>query len=128
VISAAMTRPKTPAASSAQNVHQFYSKVVGVTFKNDDGSDRQAIIRKCKVGEQLTLWWDQKNKFSSHAVAVFRQNGKQLGHLPDSTAAGVVLEMEAGWKHVAYAHEITGGERNKGKRSVGMNLIVIRYS
>ena len=134
VISAGMAKPKafgrrqkgTPAHSPG--VHQFYSKVVGVTFNNDDGSNRQAIIRKCKEGEQLTLWWDQANQHSSHAVGVFRQNGKQLGHLPDDTAAGVVLEMQAGWNFLAYAQEKTGGDPRHGKRNVGMNLVILRYT
>lgn len=34
-------------------IRDFNTKVVGVTFGNDDGSSRQAIIKNCKAGEDI---------------------------------------------------------------------------
>ncbi len=38
----------------AMNVlEQFHTKVVGVTFNNDNGTSRQDIIKSCKAGEDI---------------------------------------------------------------------------
>ena len=38
-----------------RRLRHAFAKVAGVTFPNDDGSERQMILGKCKVGEQLIL-------------------------------------------------------------------------
>ena len=53
---------------------------------NDDGSDRQTIIKRCAAGEPLHLVPEPHNAHSKHAVRVVRANGQQLGYLPDETA------------------------------------------
>ena len=34
-------------------IKDFHTKVVGVTFNNDDGTSRQSIIMNCKAGENI---------------------------------------------------------------------------
>jgi len=58
---------------------KFYSKVVGVTYDNPDGSSRQAIIARCRLGEQLILEAEPDNQHDPNAVKVLRTNGQQLG-------------------------------------------------
>jgi len=64
---------------SARPVRHFHTKVVGVSHENDDGSSRQAIIRKCKPLEKLDLDHDEGNPHDPNAVRVCRENGGQLG-------------------------------------------------
>ena len=59
----------------------FASKVVGVTRHNHDGSDRQVIAGQCRQGEELTLRREPDNPQDPNAVAVFRENGDQVGYL-----------------------------------------------
>jgi hypothetical protein len=33
----------------------FHSKVAGVSYANNDGTERQTIIVRCRIGETLTL-------------------------------------------------------------------------
>lgn len=60
----------------------FKIKVVGVTFPNPDGSDRQAFIKRCRSGEPIRLVREYDNPHDPMAVAVFRAKGQQLGYLP----------------------------------------------
>ena len=60
----------------------FSINVVGVTHKNSDGSDRQSILAKCKIGEPIKIVREPDNPFDKSAVALFRKNGEQIGYLP----------------------------------------------
>jgi hypothetical protein len=57
----------------------FNTKVVGVTHKNPDGTERQKIIKKCKNGERVNLIRQPDNPYDKWAVGVFRQSGEQIG-------------------------------------------------
>ena len=97
--------------------HNF-NKVAGVTFPNDDGSERQEIIRRCKTGETLVLRHDPDNAYSDFAVQVLRQNGEQLGHAPEYLAEWICKELSAGYSVVGVICDITGGTKDKPIRGV----------
>lgn len=63
----------------------FVMKVVGVTYKNRNGSDRQQIISRMRTGNAIHLVWEKGNPHSDDdsAVAVFNSNWEQVGYLPD---------------------------------------------
>lgn len=88
--------------------------VAGVTFCNDDGSDRQAIISRCKPGEQLMLIREPDNKFDSGAIKVVRKKGLQLGYIPasmtrDGDPSGLAHQIDAVAKYRCRIANITGG-------------------
>jgi hypothetical protein len=58
----------------------FFAKVHGVSFKNDDGSSRQKIISRCKVGEELDIIPEPTNRHDRGTMKVCRKNGEQLGY------------------------------------------------
>ena len=64
----------------------FRTKVVGVTFQNPDGSNRQEIISKCKVGEDVLLIRDYENSYDRYAIAVLRKTGEQIGFIDKDVA------------------------------------------
>jgi HIRAN domain len=70
-------KPKTEEEAS-DNV--FFAKVHGVSYKNDDGSSRQKIISRCKVGEELDIIPEPTNRHDPGAMKVCRKNGEQLGY------------------------------------------------
>jgi len=45
-------------------VRHFFSKIVGVTYRNEDGSSRQTALKACRNGDQLGLLRDKGNKYS----------------------------------------------------------------
>jgi len=105
-----------------RRLRHAFAKVAGVTFPNDDGSERQTILGKCKVGEQLILRHDADSVYSMFAIQVLRTNGEQLGHAPEYLAERIHEEEEAGYKVIGVLKDLTGGSRDKPTR--GANFVV----
>jgi len=103
-----------------------FAKVAGVTFPNDDGSERQAIIRRCKEGEYLTLRHEPDNHYSDFAIQVLRESGEQLGHAPEYLAERICQEDEAGYKAIGVIKNVTGGTPDKPNR--GVNFLTVFFS
>lgn len=94
----------------------FHTKVVGVTFKNDDGSDRQKIISKCKVGQDI-IFKPTPTREYPEAIGVFTTKGKQLGFLSADLAHDLIHNYPNNPMQVTIA-DITGGNGN----NYGCNL------
>lgn len=105
---------------AANAVRHFYTKLVGVTFRNPNGENRQRIIERCKVREPLTFRHDEDNPADPNAVAVLRANGEQLGHLNRELAAEVVRKSERGFRYTAFITDLTGGDETRG-----VNILVV---
>lgn len=104
--------------------HSF-AKVAGVTFPNDDGSERQNIIKRCKPGEQLILRHDAYNEYSMFATQVLRINGEQIGHAPEYLAERICNEIEDGYKVVGVLADVTGGTWSKPTRGVNIAVFFV---
>jgi HIRAN domain len=75
-------------------VRHFFAQVAGESHRNDeDGSDRQAIIASCRVGELLFLDAEPDNPEDENAVRVLRRDGKQIGYLERAMAARIVDDL-----------------------------------
>lgn len=61
------------------------TKIVGITFKNEDGTDRQSLVEELSVGDELSLQDMSSEKFPE-AIGVFNEYGDQLGFLPADLA------------------------------------------
>lgn len=94
------------------------AKVAGVTFANDDGSERQDIIKRCKLHEELILRHDAYSEHSTVATQVLRMNGEQLGHAPEYLAEQIVNEIEDGYQVVGIIKNLTGGTSERPVRGV----------
>jgi len=109
--------------------HEF-AKVAGVTFPNDDGTDKQSILSKCRRGDPLTLIPDKNNPFSIYATKIVRETRgifgtkrEQCGNAPEYLAEKICA---ASWTNVtthAVVMEVTGGTPDKPTR--GMNFALI---
>lgn len=120
-----------PSAAPANAIHidtnklvverDFHTKVVGVTFNNDDGTSRQAIIERCKPGEDIIIKPVPTKEYPD-AIGVFNKRGEQLGHL----GAELASEIKTKWGYNPMSITIaalTGG----GDRAYGCNLHIIIY-
>jgi hypothetical protein len=80
----------------------FYTKIVGASFPNADGSSRPSIIKKCEPMELLHLELEPNDP---KAIAVKRVDGSQLGYLDRRVAsdlhrdAGKPVSWSAIFKH-----------------------------
>lgn len=109
-----------------QRTKTWHSKVAGVTYPNDDGTSRQAILKKCRVGEALTLSHEPMPE-SPYAVAVRRaSNGEQLGWLPVDTALHIAQKLQVGQRIDARISDLTGGGLIR-KRTRGCNIELTEY-
>jgi len=66
------------------------TKVVGVTYEN-----RQDIIRRMNVGEDLKLVAEHDNIYDKNAIKVLRSNGDQIGYLNKDLAARIKLHFSS---------------------------------
>ncbi len=119
-------RLKDEESARQMRMHHVFAKVAGVTFPNDDGSERQEIIKRCRVGESLVLRRDADDPYSTFAIQVLRSTGEQLGHAPDYLAETICEEREAGYKAIGVLKNLTGGTRDKPTR--GVNFFVCFYA
>jgi len=123
-ISASVTIDEVEDAETrGRGVWHFFSKIVGVTHANTDGSDRQDIIARCHPFETLDLAREEENPVDGNAIAVRRSDGDQLGYLPAELAADVVERIQRGYRYAAYLTEITGGQHDKP--TLGANLLIL---
>lgn len=108
----------------------FHTKVVGVTFKNDDGSDRQRIIRNLiregalEEGTELFFVPQPTNPHDSNCVLVQTGNGQTLGTLSRDVAAQVSPQIRQGYTFKVYVASQTGGDIGY---AYGINIKVERY-
>ena len=103
-------------------VRSFHTRVVGVTYNNDDGSSRQEILSRCLIGEPVSFYWHTFN--GAPACAVISDHG-QIGYLSANLAAD--LDRDYGsddYYFVAQISDITGGCDGY---SYGCNLLIAIY-
>lgn len=115
-------RERAAEYARAMRLRHSFGKVVGVTFPNDDGSERQDIVASCRAGEQLYLRHDEDNEYSMVATQVLRRNGEQLGHAPEYLAEKIVENMEDGYNVFCILTDVTGGTFDKP--TYGANIAV----
>lgn len=109
----------------------FHTKVVGVTFRNDDGSDRQRIIRdlvrsgELEIGTQLFFVPQPTNPYDRNCILVNAANGKTLGCLSRDMAEKVSLGIKQGREYKVSVASQTGGSIGY---AYGINLRVECYA
>ena len=106
------------------NMRSFYTKIVGVTFNNHNGSQRQQLITDMTRHYQrrgfvaLHLLRQQNNPHDKNAVAVLDPHGRQLGYLSRQVARTIAPVIDNGGSVSATAVNITGGT----PKNFGVNL------
>jgi hypothetical protein len=73
---------------------QFYTKAVGVTFPNSDGSNRQTFISGLTKFDLLDLVREPSNPADGHAVRVESRTGVTLGYLDRYVAAEIAEDFD----------------------------------
>jgi len=94
--------------------------VVGESFANDDGSSRQAEIRRCKVGEAVSLIRDPDNLHDANCVRVVSTRGAQIGNIGRKDD-WICERLDAG-RYVEASIEFVG-EAERGKLGVVLSVV-----
>lgn len=102
----------------------IYSKVVGVTHRNDNRTSRQKIIKNSKPGEDIFIIQSPSDEFPN-AVKVCNGKGEQLGWLNQELAQEMTKYFNEGWTIQVIITNITGGEEDKP--TYGCNIKIGMY-
>lgn len=102
---------------------KFKTQVVGVTFKNNDGSNRQSIIKKyAEVGKTVDL--DFSTYKDDVACGVFVDNEKQIGNLNSRIAKELFNYIKkGGYADATISH--FGKAEGTDKFGVGLSVIKV---
>ena len=85
--------------------YQIVTKIVGVTYDN-----RQTVIGKLQVGEEVRLIRDPQNQFDRNAIRVVNLHGQQCGFLSRDLAAKLADPFDRfGGPVKAIVLSLTGG-------------------
>jgi hypothetical protein len=60
--------------------------IVGESFANEDGSSRQAEIKRCSAGEPVSLERDPQNRYDAKCIKVVSVRGRQIGNMSRNDA------------------------------------------
>jgi len=102
------------------------SKIKGVSYKNDDGSDRQTIIRKYVDSfSDILLEHDVENEYSDTAIAVYVVHDileqKQIGFLSSDLGSRFYDQLN---NIDCFVEEVTGED----KGTLGVNIRLVIYT
>ncbi len=102
----------------------FYSKLAGVSRKNEDGRGRQEVIEEdLYEGLDLYLQREPENLHDPNAIAVYASTyGDQVGYLNGNVAAELAPLMDRGQLVTCEVSEITGDSGQT--RGVNVQLTV----
>ena len=113
---------ETPESSPESEAR--YTKVFGVSHRNPDGSERQDLIRQCRVFDILSLRHDPENEHDSCAVEVHRLGVGQIGFIGRHLNAEIVSHIEDGGQVYTRIIEITGGSSDKPTLGVNIEIVL----
>lgn len=103
-------------------VRSFHTRVVGVTYDNDDGTSRQEALSHCLRGESVGFYWHDFR--GRHACAVISDHG-QIGYLSADLAEDLHYDYASDrYSLVANISDITGGQDGY---SYGCNILLSIY-
>jgi hypothetical protein len=97
-----------------------YTKVVGVTYDNDDGTNRQLIISELKYNSIINLKRDYSNLYDPNAIMVVNLSGEQIGFLSRDLASQLAPLIDQGSQIHVEISQLTGG----GDYSRGVNILI----
>jgi hypothetical protein len=106
-------------------VRRFYTSIAGVSFANDDGSDRQQLIAACREYDTLELVPEPENQFHAQAVKVVNGAGQQLGYLDRRCAQEISNKLAAGERFTAAFCERREAGHRPGQDHLHGAVIVI---
>lgn len=87
---------------------EFKTRIAGVTYHNEDGTDRQSLLKNCRAGERVELSREPNNPYDKFAISVTNIKGQILGYIPagDSRLAD---HIDRGGEIRATVFKVTGG-------------------
>lgn len=130
--SKAAPKGKATVQQSAGYQH-IHIHVAGVTYRNDDGSDRQHLLRKIKFGDAPFADNDnldvqlQSYRYKGEPAIRVLVNGSQIGNVPKEQVTEVQHALTQPGATIS-AFEVKGGGTVNGEKLNYGALVVLRYN
>lgn len=127
-----LLKHNAPARQSSAQYHFVKFKVAGTTYKNDDGSDRQDILRHIKFKDAPYVTGDSMDvhiqPYEHEGKTAYKclVNGYMIGNVPKDQVAEVSEAMQHDDTAVS-GFEVTGGGIRNGEKINYGCLIALRY-
>lgn len=102
----------------------FHANIAGVTFSNPDGTSRQELIRRCRIGDEILLIRDRNNKHDASAVIAMHRVG-QLGWIKSAGLEEFAEFLDRRGRATAKICQLTGGTRDKP--TLGVNIEITEW-
>ena len=104
---------------------EYKTKIVGVTFKNDDGTSRQDIIESCTEGESLSL----KHYYykDEDAFKVTNVYGEVLGNLKKELTERLIEKYDAGTIEASDVEILNITGEDKGTLGVNIKITITDF-
>lgn len=101
---------------------EYKTKIVGVTFKNDDGTNRQDIIESCTEGESLSL--EHYYFKDEDAFKVTNVYGEVLGNLKKELTERLTEKYDPGTIEAADVEILNITGEDKGTLGVNIKITI----
>lgn len=132
--------PMLTPASDGKIAETIRTKVVGVTFKNEDGENRQDILSSMTGNEDITV---EKYTYNGEPAAYIKWGNKVLGNLsaelakdlaskyPNARYTAEILEISGGGVQTFGCNielDVIVGEQHRSKQPAGETIVYIDRS
>ena len=104
---------------------EYRTKIVGVTFKNDDGTSRQDIIESCTEGESLSL--EHYYYKGEDAFKVTNVYGEVLGNLKKELTERLIEKYDAGTIEASDVEILNITGEDKGTLGVNIKITITDF-
>lgn len=104
---------------------EYKTKIVGVTFKNDDGTSRQDIIESCTEGESLSL--EHYYYKDEDAFKVANVYGEVLGNLKKELTERLIEKYDAGTIEASDVEILNITGEDKGTLGVNIKITITDF-
>ena len=104
---------------------EYKTKIVGVTFKNDDGTSRQDIIESCTEGESLSL--EHYYYKDEDAFKVTNVYGEVLGNLKKELTERLIEKYDAGAIEASDVEILNITGEDKGTLGVNIKITITDF-
>jgi hypothetical protein len=101
--------------------------VAGINHNNIAGFNRQTVIARCQVGEQIYLVREPDNPHDENAIRCFRTNGEDIGYLPAWKAEEIAPILDKGRAVTARILRLEPFTSDAGNRLTGVALELTPY-
>jgi len=97
------------------------TKLVGVSFRNQDGTERQELIKSLNPSEILYIEPEPTNPFDKNSHIIKNKDGNILGHINRSLALELSEKVKNNEKILGIKEwKVTGSD----KHTLGINIMI----